>query len=831
MILIYDYKTIVFNFLKSKNTIISIILVLLLIISNTVCSAVGLIVNKIHFNGLQRMSLETALFNLPFTIGSLVDESILSDGIRKLFDTGYFEEIALSNSDDGIITITVKERPMINALILNGNKIIKTEIIQDILNTKKIKSGELLNNYTIFEAQQELEDICYSFGKFNSTIKIFCNPLERNRVDIKVIFSEGKTAKVNSISIFGNHDFTQKQLLKQFKSYNCTRWNNIIFHKQYHKQRLFNDLEILRTFYLNHGYAKFDIDDTKINLDSNKENVYCSVFITEGSKYLFKSLIIRGNVLNHIPEIKNCLFIPDGEVYSRIRIKEIENNIRYILGKYGYIHPSVSMEYDFDDCNKTIKLYVYIDVGNRFYVHEIRFEGNDITQDSVIRREIQQMEQTPLNYISILRDQERLRRFSYCKQVETRIANVPDLFNQVDLIYTIEERNTGNLNVSMGIGAESGLNMQIGICQDNLFGTGNATAITAIKNRHQTYVDISVFKKYFGIKRNSISGKIFYNNLLNYKTDLSNYNMKNYGIDINYQYPITEYETYNIGLNYTSHNLNQITPQIAIWRYLNSIDIDPSLLITDKPLNKGIRFYVNDLILVSGWVFNNVNCMYFPEFGSRFGITGYLTLPGFDNKYYKIIIDSSYYLPLDNRSEWIFLNSMYFGYASGFYKKIESPFYDNFYIGGIGTIRGFRPNSIGPKAVYYDCSDSNINYDTCSIKNSQDTIGGNAVTFIRNELILPIAFFVNNPKYFDTTRISLFMDIGTVWDTYWKNTEATRAAGILDYSIFGHIRISTGVSLKWISPMGPVMFSYSKVFKKYPGDIEEPFQFSIGKIW
>lgn len=831
MMLLNNQKMILFNFCKKKIIIQYIIIVLVLIVNNFAYSTVDLVVNEICFSGLQRTSLDTALFHLPFKIGSSINENVIANSIKSLFATGCFEAIVISHTNNGIITIQVSERPIINILKLHGNKTVKSEFIQEILNTKKIKSGELLNKSIVFEAKRELEELCYSFGKFNATVEIIFTPLDRNRVDIDIKFFEGKTIKIDRIDIFGNRDFSQKQLLKQFKSYNQKKWSNILLRKQYQKQKLLFDLELLHRFYLNYGYAKFHINDTKIDFDSNKEKMYLSVFITEGLQYFFQSLIICGNVLNYIPEIKEYIQILSGELYSNIKIQEIESKIQYILGKYGYIQPKISMEYDFNDDNKTVKLYVYIDVGNRFYIREIRFEGNDITKDSVLRREIQQIEQNPLNYVDVIKDQERLRKLDYFKQVDTRVLHVPNLPNQVDLIYLLTERDTGNLNASVGIGTESGLNMQVGMRQDNLLGTGNSISITATKNRYQTYFDILTIKKCFGIEKKCFSGKMFYSNLFNYKTDSSNYTTKNYGININCLYPIDEYKTYNIGFDYVSRNLNHIMPQIAIWRYLNSMGINPLTLVKDKCLNNGISLYTNDLILVSGWTVNTLNRTYFPTSGSLYNIIGRLTLPGSNNKYYKVIIDGAHYVSLDKYATWVLMNSIYVGYASGLFKPIESPFYDNFYIGGIGTIRGFKLNSIGPKAVYYDCSNSNINYDVCSIKNFRDTIGGNAVVYIRNELQLPISWFVNNSEYFNMTRISLFVDCGTIWDTNWKNTETTRAAGIMDYSAVGRIRISSGIALKWMSPIGPIIFSYSKLIKKYSEDIEEPFQFSIGKVW
>ncbi|CAD83350.1 outer membrane protein precursor [Candidatus Blochmanniella floridana] len=813
------------------NNIIKKLIIMFLFIISNVTYGDDFIVKKIFFHGLHRMSSDAILYQLPLKVGTTISNKNVSDSIRFLFSTGYFSNVSVFNDENGIIVIKVEEYPIIHSIEFSGNKIIKTEMIQSILNSKNIKIGSTLNDYFIFEANNDIQDIYHNFGKFNVSVKINTIVLPKNRVIVKITVYEGKTANVKQIKIFGNYIFSQKKLLKQFSIYKQIKWNNIFHRNVYKKQKFFYDLESLRVFYLSNGYAKFCIDETDIKMTPDKRNVYLNIYITEGLQYILESVSIHGDVLCCVPSIKDYCQTFSTELYDINKINKIEHDIRLLLGRYGYIKPAMSIEYDFNDHKKVVKLHIYIDVGHRFYVREVQFEGNNFTQDFVIRREIKQLEQSLLNYHYVLQDQERLSRLNYFKLVNTRIENVPNKSNQVDLIYKIEELNTtGNLNLSVGLGTESGLNIQIGMNQDNVLGTGNSISVTATKNYYQTYCDMSILKKYLGTRRINTSIQIFYNNFSTNKVHLSNYSIKNYGISMDFAYPVTENNSYNIGLNYISNHLDQIEPQIAVWRYLYSVGINPELISNYQYLNNRINLYPRDLLLVLGWSFNSLNHMYFPNFGSFINITNKLTLPGSYNSYYKIILDSNHYLPLNKSLDWILFSSIYAGYAGSLYNHKESPFYDNFYIGGIRTIRGFRLNSIGPKAAYYHCNKSDISYSTCSVKNSQDTVGGNSVTFIKNELIIPVSYMLNT-QYSDTTRVSLFIDAGTVWDTYWINTVATRAAGILDYGIFGHIRISTGVALKWISPVGPVIFSYSKPIKKYQGDIEEPFQFTVGKIW
>lgn len=812
------------SLIKINDVMKKIIIAFLFVIGDMVHSAADIFISDINCHGLKRISLDTALFNCSLKIGDLIDDNIIADSIKTLFSTGYFEDIKICSNDIGIVTIQVKERPIINNINFYGNKTIKEDMIKKILDLKKIQSGQPLNNCSIFEAEHDLKDMYYSLGKFNAIVNITIASLSRNRVDLKIMITEGKVAKIKQINIIGNYIFHKKKLLSQFKLHDKTQWWNILLDKQYETQKLLYDLEILRNFYLNRGYAKFSIDSTQINLTSDKKNIYLYLYITEGAQYSFSSITLHGSILDIFPDIKNCINIHPGELYNINKIKEMEYNIKYMLGTYGYIQSSISIESDIDEKNKTIKLYVFIDAGNRYYVREICFEGNNITKDLVMRREINQLEKTQLNYSCVLQDQEQLKRLGYFKQVGAHIKYLPsDMLNQVDVIYHVEERNTGNLTLSVGVGTESGVNIQFGMYQENVLGTGNTISITSAKNHYQTCFEISSIQSYCNIDKMSIEEKIFYNDMNTNYTNLSDYNLKNYGINFNCLYPFIKYHTFNIGLNYISNYLSKITPQISIWRYLQSINNYPEFIFDNN-----IHFRANDFILMSGWTFNDLNHSYFPTAGSRFNVLGKITLPGSNNQYYKITIDGNHYLSLDQNSDWILMTSIYAGYAGSIHNK-ESPFYDNFYAGGINAIRGFKLNSIGPKAAYYCCNKYDKSYATCAVENSQDTIGGNVISLVKTELIIPIIYF--DAQYSDITRISLFIDAGTVWDTFWKNTVITRAAGIIDYSIPNNIRVSSGISLKWISPIGPVIFSYSKLIKKYLGDIEEPFQFSIGKTW
>ncbi len=784
--------------------------------------AENFVVQDIEIDGLQRVAMGAALLKMPVRVGDTIGQGDVAEIIRALYASGNFEDVKVLR-DGGVLMVQVKERPTIASISFSGNKAIKDEQLQENLNASGVREGEALDRTTLSNIEKGLEDFYYSVGKYNATVKAVVTPLPRNRSDLKFVFTEGVSAKIQQINFIGNEVFSDEELLSRFNLNVDVPWWNFLSDEKYQKQVLAGDIEALKSFYLDRGYLKFNVDSTQVAISPDKKGVYITLGLEEGEVYTVKDVKFRGDLIGEEATFERLVPFEDNETYNGSLVTSMEEGIKRVLGESGYAYPQVNTIPEFDDENQEVSLVVNVDPGNRIYVRDIRFTGNNSTKDEVLRREMRQMEGSWLNSKSIETGKTRLNRLGYFENVEVQTVRVPGSDDQVDLVYSVKEANSGSVNFGVGYGTESGVSFQVGLQQDNFIGSGNRVGINAMMNDYQKNISLDYRDPYWNLDGVSLGGKVFYNEFEAKEANIVDYTNESYGASLTWGFPFDELNRFEFGVGYTHNKIGNLSPYLQVEQFLRAQadNIDSS-----GALN------TNDFDFNISWTRNNLNRGYFPTAGNHQRAFYKMTVPGSDVQYFKMQYDVRQYVPLTKKHEFTLLFRGRLGYGNGYGQTDGNdnlfPFYENYYAGGFTSLRGFGSNSVGPKAVYRDTSGSNNGADTAT----DDSVGGNAVALASVELIVPTPFASEEVQ--NQIRTSIFFDMASVWDTEFDYRDSGAEYGdryYYDYSDPTNYRSSYGAALQWMSPMGPLVFSLAKPIKKFDGDDEEFFTFTIGRTF
>ncbi|NOI22692.1 outer membrane protein assembly factor BamA [Vibrio mediterranei] len=788
------------------------------------------VVQDIRIEGLQRVALGAALLKMPVRIGDSVDSKDISEIINALYQSGNFEDIKVLRDKDALV-IRVKERPTIASISFSGNSAIKEEQLQQNLDASGVIVGEALDRTTLSNIEKGLEDFYYSVGKYNAKVQAVVTPLPRNRADLKFVFSEGVSAKIKQINFIGNTVFSDQELLSRFNLNVDVAWWNFLADDKYQKQVLAGDIEALKSFYLDRGYLKFKVDTTQVSISPDKKGVYITLGIDEGEPYQVKDVKFRGQLIGKQAEFESMVPFKDGDTYNGSSVTALEENIKRVLGEAGYAYPQVRTIPEFDDENNQVSLVINVEAGNRIYVRDIRFTGNNSTKDEVLRREMRQMESSWLNSKSIETGKNRLNRLGFFETVDVQTVRVPGTDDQVDLVYDVKEANSGSINFGVGYGTESGISFQVGLQQDNFAGSGDRVGISAMTNKYQKNVTLDYRDPYWNLDGVSLGGQIFYNEFEASKAGIVDYTDQSYGGTLTWGFPVDELNYLEFGGGYTHSRLGNIKEYVQIEKFLQA---------QEKNRDSEGNLITDDFHLTAAWTRNNLNRGRFPTAGNHQKLYGKVTVPGSDVQYFKTQYDIRQYFPITESHNFTLLLKGRLGYGNGYGQTNGNdnllPFYENFYVGGFSTLRGFRQNSVGPKAVYNDPNGGgcgNVGGNNPCYSATDQSVGGNAVALASVELIVPTPFA--SDEFRNQIRTSLFMDAASLWDTEFTyvSPDPNMPGGqyYYDYSDPSNYRASVGVAVQWMSPMGPLVFSLATPVKKFEGDKTEVFTFTIGNTF
>lgn len=779
-----------------------------LLIANGVLAA-PFVVKDIRIDGVQPETGATIIQTLPVKIGQTATDNDVANVVRQLFLQNRFKDVRAVREGNTLV-IKVVEQPIINSVEIEGNSAIPKDPLEQNLKANLITRGEIFEPAKLESFKQALIEHYHSIGRYNAQIDTVVTNAENGSVNIKLAIKENEVSYVKTINFEGNQVFSSKELTKLLDIQPDVSWWNIFESSKFEQPAYNQDLENLRNFYLNRGYAKFNIEDADVKFSDDKKEVNLTYKIHEGEQYNISEIRIVGNTAKMDTALNALLKeFKAGQQFRRDDLVKIEEGIKEILGDAGFASAKVEIHPNFNDENKTVRINYVVDAGARLYVRKIRFEGNDVTADSTLRREMRQQEGAWLSTGLANLGKARLERTGFYDSVEMSLPNVPNTPDQVDVVYKIKERNTGSINFGIGYGTETGFSYQAGIKQDNFLGMGSSISLNGTRNDYGNSINLGYTEPYFTKDGVSLGGNVFYEDYDNSKSDTaSNYKRRTYGLNGTLGFPVDENNSYYLGLGYTHDVIKNAQREYSRELYVKSLNIP----ISNSPYYKQIK--ANDFDFSFGWNYNSLNRGFLPTKGSVANIGGKVTIPGSTNKYYKLNADFKNFFPLNREHKWVISTKVGVSYANGFGGK-RLPFYQNYMAGGIGSLRGFSYGAIGPRAIYLN---QNGKFESLSA----DVIGGNAMALASLELIMPTPFV--SDKYQHNVRTSFFVDAASVWDTNWDRKKYPN----LDFGNYKRVRSSAGIAFQWNSPIGPLLFSYAKPLKKYQYDEIEQFQFSIG---
>ncbi|MFD2192128.1 outer membrane protein assembly factor BamA [Pistricoccus aurantiacus] len=755
------------------------------------------IVSDIRVEGLQRVSAASVFNAFPISANQQVNDQELAQASRSLFATGLFDDIQLAR-DGNVLVIQVEERPFITDIEITGNSQIEEEQLRNGLKEAGLAEGQALERSTLDEIERELEQVYQAQGRYSARIDTSVEEIDEGRVRVKIDINEGAVAKIRQINIVGNQDYDDDTLRDLFELEDSPGFFFGWFSDdEYSRERLAGDLERLRSWYLDRGYVNFNITSTQVSISPDKSRIFVTVNIEEGQQYRLDGIHFAGDLKIPESEARKLVEAKPGEIFSRSDITASSEALRSRLGAEGFAFANVEGVPEVSPGGDTVDVTFRIDPGKRAYVRRINFVGNTTTEDEVLRREMIQMESAPASTEQISQSRQRLERLGFFRQVDVETRPVPGEPDQLDVTYNVEEQPSGSIKASVGYSQSAGVIYGASLAQDNFLGTGNRVNVGAQRSDTFTSVNFGFTDPYWTLSGISRGYNLYYQETDYEDSDISTYSTDAYGAGINFGYPINELSRLNFGVS---------AEDLSISTYSDT--------------NSEIVRYVEDegedaqsLKLSASWTRNALNRGIMPTAGSYQRLSLETAVPGSDAEYYKLRYKGQKLFELSDAWSLKFGTSL--GYADVLGSNDPYPFYENFFAGGLGSVRGFTANTLGPATTERGRGDDR-------------TLGGNVLVEGTAEVIFPTPFIEDQRS----VQTSLFLDAGNTFLTDCYDVLEGDGPSECESGVeIGDLRYSVGLGVSWLTPVGPLTFSIAEPLNDESEDDTQVFQFSLGQTF
>ncbi|TXI67304.1 MAG: outer membrane protein assembly factor BamA [Limnohabitans sp.] len=731
-------------------------------------------VRDIRVEGLQRVEPGTVFASLSVRVGDTYTDEKGADAIRALFALGLFKDVRLETQGD-VLLVVVEERPTVAALEFIGLKEFDKEPLLKALKDIGLAEGRPFDKALADKAEQELKRQYIGRSLYAAEVVVTATPVDRNRVNISFTVTEGVPAKIKQIQIIGNKAFSESTLRDQFNLDTGGWMSWYTKSDRYSRTKLNGDLESLRSYYLSRGFLEFRIDSTQVSMSPDKQEMSITINVTEGERFVVSGVRLEGNYLEKTDEFKTLVKIQPGQPYNAESVAETVKAFTDHFGKFGFAFARIDASPEIDREQNRVVMVLQAEPSRRAYVRRIQIAGNNRTRDEVIRREFRQFEASWYDGDKIKLSRDRVDRLGFFTEVNVETQEVPGSADQVDLLFTVAEKPTGNITLGAGFSSYEKLALSFGITQENAFGSGNYLAVQVNTSKYNRNLVLSTTDPYFTENGISRTLDVFHRTTRPYYGDLNAYQIVNTGLGMRFGVPVTDRDIVYVGANIERNSVREGTglPNYLL-PYLGNR--------TAVPLTLGWSRDGRDSALVP------TRGLY-QRFFSDWSVAG-------DSRYVRTNYQFQQYIPLSKKFTFAFNTDL--GWGKGLNGQ-DYPVFKNFYVGGLGSVRGYEQSTLGHSE---DTSDANTN--------PVYTGGAKKVVF-NAELIGPFPGAGNDK----TLRIFAFMDAGYAY----REQDPIR---------LNELRSSYGVGLSWISPMGPLRFSYALPVNQQPGDKIQKLQFQIG---
>ena len=768
------------------------------------------VVRDMRVEGLQRISEGTVFNYLPINIGDTVDDIRIQEAIRSLYLQGLFEDVEFRRDGESLI-IAVKERPSIESFEIEGNKDIKTEDLTESLRGVGLAKGRTFDRSILENVKGALLEQYYDRGKYAVVVDAYVLDRPNNTVRVGFNIVEGERAKIRQVNLVGNSKFEEEDLRESFELQTANWMSWFRQDDRYAKESLEGDLENLRSFYMNRGYADFRVDSTQVAISPNKKDMFITIGLHEGDLYTISEVKLVGDLVIPEVQLRAMVLARPGSIYNQAMLTSSTELMGFRLGELGYANAEIDPVPELNHDTKEATITFYVDPKSRVYVRNINFKGIDQIDDEVLRREMRQMEGAYLSNRLVDRSKVRLQRLPYVEAVQSNnvpVSGSPDL---IDIEFELEYRMPGQFSGGLGFSESQGVLLNGSVIHTNFLGTGNRVGLELISGKYQKIYSLShtdPYRTMDGVRRTM---GVNYREVTQFTSASSDFSTTSAGATLDYGYPISEFQNLSYGLNYQHAELlasTNSTQQAQDWVLNNGEPFIENVGIGGVFF--GTAYYSVEMIV--GWTFDSRNRALFANRGTRQQLILGLTIPGSDVEYYTARYNLTKYFQLGRFFTFRYNVEMAIGEALG--DTTALPPFKQYYGGGPQSVRGFRESYLGPR------------------DSSGRPYGGNVMFASQFELILPI------PQQFQSqARATLFYDLGNVFNTGEVDFTDKLGAPVYYKPAYEELRASVGIGVQWLAPLGLFRFSYAYPLNEYEGsdryykDELERFQFSIGQAF